>query len=223
MHRCKGLWSGDAQVQWAAFPGRKFYRFTTNGTKSQLLTVALILAATGCISRFGLTAEEAANSLLLSVPLMGCRFLPSCTGTLHPLIILTSHTLFQLQHLPQKMWWSELHLEYQLWKNHRFVQQQDDRVFKIDLLFLPNDSWCLILFFTATQIMFSFIYHNSRGFFCSSNDHLRGCNFTQLQDQVFLRYISLHLSVQNLICHFLSSHADMSNFLLSKIEVLHSI
>lgn len=86
-------------MQRAAFPGRKFYGFTTHGTKSQLFTVALILAATGSISCFGLTAEEAANSLLLSVPLMCCRFLPSCTGTLHPLIILTSHTLFQLQHL----------------------------------------------------------------------------------------------------------------------------
>lgn len=81
------------------------------------------------------------------VLLMGCRPLPSCTGTLHPLIILTFHTLFQSQHLPQKRWWSKLCLEYQLWKNHRFVQQQDDVVFKTDLFFLLNHSLCFIWFF----------------------------------------------------------------------------
>lgn len=142
--------TADAQVQRAAFPSRKFYWSTTHGTKNSLLAIALSLATTGCISWFfGPTTEEKAKSLLLSVLLMGCRPLPSCTGTLHPLIILTFHTLFQLQHLPQKRWWSKHCLEYQLWKNHRFVQQQDDVVFKTDLFFLLNHSLCFIWFFNC--------------------------------------------------------------------------
>lgn len=150
------------------------------------------------------------------VLLMGCRPLPSCTGTLHPLIILTFHTLFQSQHLPQKRWWSKLCLEYQLWKTTGLYSSKMMWFLKLiyfSFLIIP----CVLSgFLTATKVMFSFIYQNSRGFLCSSNDHLRACILHNYKIRFSWRTFLYTLSMQNFTCLFCPTIQTCQTFFCQK-------